>query len=116
MKSGALIRAVLLSAAVSGLATGCSSVGYYAQSIGGHLNLLAAARPVPEWLADPATPDKLKARLELTRQIRALSISSFLEICVKGFAVRAMSTSIRTGCWATEFAWSAPGALKKERK
>ena len=75
MKSGSLIRAVLLGAAVSGLATGCSSVGYYAQSIGGHLNLLAAARPVPEWLADPATPDKLKARLELTRQIRDFAVT-----------------------------------------
>jgi predicted aminopeptidase len=75
LKSGALIRAVLLGAAVSGLATGCSSVGYYAQSIGGHLNLLAAARPVPEWLADPATPDKLKARLELTRQIRDFAVT-----------------------------------------
>ena len=75
MKSGSLIRAVLLGTAVSGLATGCSSVGYYAQSIGGHLNLLAAARPVPEWLADPATPDKLKARLELTRQIRDFAVT-----------------------------------------
>jgi predicted aminopeptidase len=75
LKSGALIRAVLLGAAVTGLATGCSSVGYYAQSIGGHLNLLAAARPVPEWLADPATPDKLKARLELTRQIRDFAVT-----------------------------------------
>ena len=75
MKSGSLIRAVLLGAAVTGLATGCSSVGYYAQSIGGHLNLLAAARPVPEWLADPATPDKLKARLELTRQIRDFAVT-----------------------------------------
>jgi len=75
LKSGSLIRAVLLGAAVTGLATGCSSVGYYAQSIGGHLNLLAAARPVPEWLADPATPDKLKARLELTRQIRDFAVT-----------------------------------------
>lgn len=75
MKSGSLLRAVLLGAAVTGLATGCSSVGYYAQSIGGHLNLLAAARPVPEWLADPATPDKLKARLELTRQIRDFAVT-----------------------------------------
>ncbi len=75
MKSGSLIRAVLLGAAVTGLATGCSSMGYYAQSIGGHLNLLAAARPVPEWLADPATPDKLKARLELTRQIRDFAVT-----------------------------------------
>ena len=50
-------------------------MGYYAQSIGGHLNLLAAARPVPEWLADPATPDKPKARLELTRQIRDFAVT-----------------------------------------
>ena len=43
------------------LTSGCSTIDYYAQSVAGHLGLLAAARPVPEWLADPTTRAALKA-------------------------------------------------------
>ena len=46
------------------LAGGCSSVGYYAQSVGGHLELMRRAKPVPDWLADPATPEVLRQRLQ----------------------------------------------------
>jgi len=35
------------------------------------MSLLSAARPVPEVIADPATPSALRARLELARRIRA---------------------------------------------
>lgn len=58
------------------LTTGCSSLGYCVQSVSGHLKLLNAARPVPEVLADPATPDVLKARLELTQRIRNYAVSA----------------------------------------
>ena len=58
------------------LTTGCSSLSYYAQSVSGHLKLLNAARPVPEVLADPATPDALKARLEMTQRIRDYAVSA----------------------------------------
>ena len=36
-------------------------VGYYAQSVGGHLDLVARARPVDDWLADAATPARAEA-------------------------------------------------------
>jgi predicted aminopeptidase len=49
---------------------GCQSLAYYSQAIGGHLRLLAKARPVDDWLADPATPPELKQRLETARRIR----------------------------------------------
>ena len=52
------------------LTSGCSSFGYYAQSVGGHLSLLKAARPVPEVLADSETPQALRARLLLSQQMR----------------------------------------------
>jgi predicted aminopeptidase len=58
----ALLAAVLLA--------GCESLSYYSQAIGGHFQLLAAARPIDDWLADPATPADLKARLEAAQQIR----------------------------------------------
>ena len=49
---------------------GCDTLSYYRQAIGGHFQLLAAARPVDDWLADPATPADLKARLETAQRIR----------------------------------------------
>ncbi|MGB3071703.1 MAG: aminopeptidase [Ottowia sp.] len=54
---------------------GCSSISYYAQSIGGHLAVMNAARPIEEWLADPATPAELRPRLELARRLRAFASS-----------------------------------------
>lgn len=74
MKIGAWAGVVALAAAVC-LTTGCS-LGYYAQSVTGHLNLLNAARPVPDWLADAAAPDTLKSRLELTQRIRDYAVSA----------------------------------------
>jgi len=55
------------------LLAGCESMKYYAQAIGGHLSVMRAARPVDAWLADPATPDDLRKRLELARSIRAFA-------------------------------------------
>lgn len=53
--------------------TGCETVSYYGQAIGGQLKLLAAARPVESWLADPATPPELRRQLELAQRIRAFA-------------------------------------------
>jgi predicted aminopeptidase len=52
-----------------------SVVGYYWQSIGGHLALLHAARPVADWLADSATPDDLRARLQLSQRLRDFGVA-----------------------------------------
>jgi predicted aminopeptidase len=52
------------------LCTGCESISYYGQAIGGHLRLMAAARPIDSWLEDPATPPELKARLAVAQRIR----------------------------------------------
>ena len=51
-------------------AAGCDTLGYYRQAIGGHLGVMQAARPVGEWLADPATPQPLRDRLALAQRIR----------------------------------------------
>jgi predicted aminopeptidase len=62
------MRFLVIAAAL--LLSGCETVSYYAQAIGGHFNVLAAARPVDTWLADPATTPALRARLETARRIR----------------------------------------------
>ena len=55
--------------------SGCADLGYYWQSVSGHLALMQAARPVDEWLADVQTPEKLKARLALTQKIRNFAVT-----------------------------------------
>lgn len=62
--------AALSGVAVLLLAGGCSTLGYYYQAARGHLAIVHAARPVDAWLADPATPDTLRTRLESARAIR----------------------------------------------
>lgn len=50
--------------------SGCETVGYYAQAVNGHLTLMARAQPLEEVVADPATPQALRERLELARAMR----------------------------------------------
>jgi len=61
------------------LAAGCSTLGYYAHSVGGHIAVLRAARPVPQWLASPDTPAILKERLALTQRIRDFAVAELKE-------------------------------------
>lgn len=64
---------ILLMLALAMLLNGCSSLGYYWQSVSGHVQMLNAARPVAEVLADPQTPEVLKARLALSQRIRSFA-------------------------------------------
>jgi predicted aminopeptidase len=52
------------------LLSGCAQLGYLGQAVGGHLQLLSAARPVDEWLAEPGLDDRLRERLQLAREMR----------------------------------------------
>jgi predicted aminopeptidase len=49
---------------------GCDTLAYYRQAIGGHLDIMAAARPVEDWIADPSTEPALRERLNTARGIR----------------------------------------------
>jgi predicted aminopeptidase len=71
------LAAALAAASLLGGA-GCSTVdglGYYAQSIGGHLAVLRAARPVTAVIADEATPAALRERLALSQRMRDFAVS-----------------------------------------
>lgn len=73
------MRKLLALALVALLSAGCASnttgVGYYWQSVTGHLHLMRAARPVEDWLADDTASSTLKQRLENARRIRAFAVS-----------------------------------------
>ena len=74
MTRRAIKAAIVVGVAALGLA-GCSSLGYYWQSVSGHLQMLSAARPVDDWLADAQTPEQLKQRLLLSQRIRSFAVN-----------------------------------------
>ena len=67
-------RRVLVVCCLAGLLSGCASSdagpGYYWQSVTGHLKLMHAARPVQDWLDDPATPPALQHKLQLQHRVQ----------------------------------------------
>ena len=69
---------ILLAALVALLVSGCSSMGYLWQSVSGHMQMLDAARPVADVLADTQTTPPLKARLELSQRIRRFAATDLL--------------------------------------
>ena len=65
---------LLASLALGGCAQPSSGLGYYWQSVSGHLKIMQAAKPVGDWIADADTPEKLRERLALTQRIRAFGV------------------------------------------
>ncbi|MDO9504420.1 MAG: aminopeptidase [Hydrogenophaga sp.] len=70
-----LLTLALVALLGAGCASNTTGVGYYWQSVTGHLQLMQAARPVDAWLADDTAPITLKQRLENARRIRAFAVS-----------------------------------------
>jgi predicted aminopeptidase len=68
-----LLRAVALAAVVV-LTAGCTSLSYYAQAAHGQFSLLAQAKPLDDWIADPDAKPGLKAKLQTVREIRRFAI------------------------------------------
>ena len=55
---------------LAALLSGCESVAFYAQAIGGQLGVMRSARPLDTWLTDPQTSPQLRERLQTARRIR----------------------------------------------
>ncbi|QAU36168.1 aminopeptidase [Janthinobacterium sp. 17J80-10] len=49
---------------------GCAQLGYYVQAAQGQFSLMAQARAIDDWLADPAVAGKLKGQLAKVKEIR----------------------------------------------
>lgn len=69
----AATTALLLAAACLG--SGCSTLGYYGQAVAGHLDVMNRARPVADWVAEPATPEPLRQRLQLSQAMRDFAVA-----------------------------------------
>jgi predicted aminopeptidase len=61
---------VMAFCAAAALVGGCSQLGYFVQAAHGQFSLLAEAKPIDDWLADPSVGDKLKDKLAKVREIR----------------------------------------------
>src|SRR4051812_3156290 len=61
---------VLVLGGVAALTVGCSQLGYFVQAAHGQFSLLSEARPIDEWLANPAVGEKLKNKLTKVKEIR----------------------------------------------
>lgn len=57
------------------LLTACGDSRYLTQSVGGHVKMMRAARPIDDWLVDAQTPEPLRARLSLARSIRRFAVT-----------------------------------------
>jgi predicted aminopeptidase len=64
--TAALVAAFLLS--------GCETFAYYMQAVGGQMSMMSRARPVDDLIADPQTPQPLRERLRLAREIRGYAV------------------------------------------
>ena len=62
---------LMIAAALLG---GCASLGYYSQAAHGQFSLLSAARPIDQWLADPATDARLKDQLTKAQAMRRFAV------------------------------------------
>jgi predicted aminopeptidase len=74
MTTAGLAGTSLLAVAAVCLTSGCASLGYYAQALQGHAQMLTSARPIEQWRADPATDASLAERLALAQRIREFAV------------------------------------------
>lgn len=59
-----------LAALLALLLTGCSSLGYYAQAVGGHIEVMQAKRPIRDVVEDATTDPGLRQKLQQVDSIR----------------------------------------------
>jgi predicted aminopeptidase len=60
---------------LAAMVAGCTQLGYYVQAAQGQFSMMAGAKPIDDWLADPQVTDKLKVRLAKVKEIRRFAAS-----------------------------------------
>ena len=75
MKRSTVKRTLAVALAATLVLAGCADLGYYWQSVSGHMQMLNAARPVDDWLNDAQASGQLKSRLALSQRIRSFAVS-----------------------------------------
>lgn len=65
---------ILTSLFVLLLLSGCETLSYYAQALGGQMALMSGTRPAADLIADPATPQSLRERLQRAGAMREYAV------------------------------------------
>ena len=69
-------RPLLILLLIAGLPlAGCGTVGYYGQAISGHVSLMNARVPIVDVIADPATPEAVRERLQVALEAREFALT-----------------------------------------
>lgn len=58
--------------------SGCSTIGYYAQAVNGHFDLMSKRQPIEKLLKSPDTDPELKRKLVLLRDARQYAVKDLL--------------------------------------
>ncbi len=74
MAAAGVIGLVLLAAGTVCLTSGCGTIGYYAQAVGGHLELVGKSRSLSGWIAAEGTEPRLRERLQLAQRMRDFAV------------------------------------------
>ena len=74
MAAAGVIGLVVLAAGTVCLTSGCSTLGYYAQAAGGHLEVVSKSRSVSGWIDAPGTEPRLRERLQLSQRMRDFAV------------------------------------------
>ena len=64
---------IVMLCGMAALVASCAQLGYYVQAAQGQYALLSDAKPIDEWINDPATGVRLKSRLMKVKEIRAFA-------------------------------------------
>ncbi len=70
----ARIRCPLALALCAFFLTGCSTIGYYSQAVGGHLKLMNARQPIDELLTSDSTDPELREKLQTLVDAREFAV------------------------------------------
>jgi predicted aminopeptidase len=75
MAAAGVVGLALLAAGAVCLSSGCSTLGYYAQAAGGHMELVTRSRSLSGWIAAEGTEPRLRERLQLAQRMREFAVA-----------------------------------------
>ena len=71
----ALLTVIALSGCAASPPGATSTLGYYWQSLRGHLQIMQAAEPIDRWIARPDIPPALRERLQVAQRARTFAVT-----------------------------------------
>lgn len=71
----AALPVLMASLALAGCASNGNALGYYWQSVRGHVQLMRSAEPLEDWVARTDIPVPLRERLQLAQRARAFAVA-----------------------------------------